>query len=123
MTEQQSQMTNNPVVGWTSAYFSNYPTVKFTKERRSVLVDRIKKRRYNFNHFDHQNIDYCAPFYLDNVLCVLTKDEWNSVMDEAYGDYPRGARLMPEDVIEREPINTVLYEKEKWEPKDGESNE
>lgn len=114
---------SNPVVGWTSAYFSNYPTVPFTKERRSVLVDRIKKRRYNFNHFDHQNIDYCAPFYSDNVLCVLTKDEWNSVMDEAYGDYPRGARLMPEDVIEREPINTVLYEKEKWEPKDGENNE
>lgn len=116
-------INNNPVIGWTSAYFSNYPTVAFTKERRSMLVDRIKKRRYNFNHFDHQNIDHCAPFYSDNVLCVLTKDEWNSVMDEAYKEYPRGARLMPEDVIERDPINTVLYEKIKWEPKDGEINE
>ena len=117
-------MTNtNAVIGWTSAYFSSYPTVPFTKERRSMLVDRIKKRKYNFNHFDHQNIDYCAPFYADEVLCVLTKQEWDSVMDEAYGEYPRGVRLMPEDVIEREPINTVLYEKIKWEPKDGESNE
>ena len=42
-------MTNtNPVIGWTSAYFSNYPTVPLTKERRSMLVDRIKKRKYNF---------------------------------------------------------------------------
>lgn len=113
----------NPVVGWTSAYFSNYPTTPFTKERRSMLVDRIKKRKYNFNFFDHQNIDYCAPFYADNVLCVLTKAEWDSVMDEAWADYPRGPRLMPEDIIERKPINSVLYEKEKWEPKDGENNE
>jgi hypothetical protein len=29
---------------------------------------------------------------------------------------------MPEDVIDREPINDVLYEKIKWEPKDGETN-
>ena len=43
-------------------------------------------------------------------------------MDEAWADYPRGPRLMPEDVINRKPINTVLYEKEKWEPKDGETN-
>ena len=112
----------NAVIGWTSAYFSNYPTVAFTKERRSMLVDRIKKRKYNFNHTDHQFIDYCAPFYADEVLCVLTKPEWDSVMDEAWADYPRGPRLMPEDVIERKPINSVLYEKEKFEPKDGESN-
>ena len=112
----------NPVVGWTSAYFSSYPTTPFTKERRSMLVDRIKKRKYNFNFFDHQNIDYCAPFYADNVICVLTKQEWDSVMDEAWADYPRGSRLMPEDVITRDPINSVLYEKEKWESKDGENN-
>jgi hypothetical protein len=54
---------------------------------------------------------------------VLTKQEWDSVMDEAWADYPRGARLMPEDEIDREPINSVLYEKEKWEPKDGDIDE
>ena len=112
----------NPVIGWTSAYFSDYPTVPFTEERRSMLVDRIKKRKYNFNYTDHQYLAYCAPFYADKVLCVLTKQEWDSVMDEAWADYPRGARLMPDDVIERKSINTVLYEKIKWEPKDGESN-
>ncbi len=112
----------NPVIGWTSAYFSDYPTVPFTKERRTMLVDRIKKRKYNFNHTDHQFLSYCAPFYADEVLCVLTKQEWDSVMDEAYGEYPRGARLMPEDVIDRKSINTVIYEKIKWEPKDGETN-
>ena len=94
-------MNNNikPVVGWTSAYLSPYKTVKFTADRRKTLVDRIKKRGYNFNHTDHSFLDYAAPFYEDNVLCVLTKQEWDSVMDEAYKEYPRGTRLMPEDVI------------------------
>ena len=116
-------MTNvTAVIGWTSAYFSSYPEVKFTKERREALIHRIKKRKYNFNYSDHQYLDYCAPFYADNTICILTKQEWDSVMDEAWADYPRGPRLMPEDVINRKPINTVLYEKEKWEPKDGEIN-
>ena len=105
-----------PVTGWTSAYFSSYSTTDFTNERRQALVDRIRKRKYNFNFFDHQNIDYCAPFYADEVICVLTKDQWNSVMDEAYRDEPFGPRLMPEDVIDRAPINGVIYEKEKFEP-------
>lgn len=116
-------MNASPVIGWTSAYWSGYPTVPFTQERKNMLIDRIKKRKYNFNHFDHCNLNYCAPFYADNVLCVLTKQEWDMVMDEAYKEYPRGARLMPEDVINRPEINTVIYEKEKWEPKDGEIDE
>ena len=116
-------MTNfNPVIGWVGAYFSSYPTTPFTKVRREALVHRIKKRRYSFNFFDHSNLDYAAPFYSDRVICILTKQEWDAVMDEAWGDYPRGARLMPEDVIDRKPINDVLYEKIKWEPKDGETN-
>ena len=111
----------NGVIGWTGAYFSNYPNTPFTEERRRPLVDRIKKRKYNFNYWDHCNLNYCAPFYDDNTYCILTKQEWDSVMDEAWADYPRGPRLMPEDVIDREPINGVLYEKKKWE-KDGEAN-
>ena len=43
-------------------------------------------------------------------------------MNEAYKDIPLGERLMPMDVIKRKPINSVLYEKEKFEPKDGETN-
>ena len=110
------------VTGWTSAYLSSYPTVKFTEERRRALIDRIRKRRYNFTHQAHQTLFYTAPFYSDNVLCVLTKQEWDSVMSEAYKDEPLGSRLMPEDVINRPAINSVLYEKQKFEPKEGEDN-
>lgn len=106
-----------PTVGWTSAFLSNYKTVQFTSDRRKSLVDRIKKRKYNFTHTDHQFLDYSAPFYEDEVVCVLTKQEWDDVMREAYKDEDLGPRLMPEDVINRSPINGVLYEKEKWEPK------
>lgn len=105
-----------PVVGWTSAYLSNYKAVQFTEDRRKALVERIKKRGYNFNFNDHQYLLYGAPFYEDNVVCVLTKQEWDSVMDEAYKEYPRGPRLTPEDVIDRYPINDVIYEKQKFEP-------
>jgi hypothetical protein len=117
-------MTNfNPVIGWTSAYLSSYPTVPFTEDRKRALVDRIRKRKYNFTHQSHQTLFYAAPFYEDNVICVLTKPQWDEVISEAYRDEPLGIRLMPEDVIERASINDVLYEKEKWEPKDGENNE
>ena len=106
------------VIGWTDAYLSAYPTVKFTQERRSTLVDRIRKRQYNFTHTDHCYLNYAAPFYEDEVICVLSKSEWDSVISDAYKDNPLGPRLMPEDVIDRKPIDGVLYEKIKWEPKE-----
>lgn len=104
----------NPVVGWTSAYLSNCPTVKYTNERKKALIDRIRKRKYNFTHSDHSYLDYAAPFYSDNVICVLTKAEWDEAMREAYKDEPFGPRLMPEDVIKTTPVDGVLYEKEKF---------
>ena len=104
------------VVGWTSSYLSPYKTVKFTEERKMALVDRLRKRRYNVTHTDHCFLDHSAPFYDDNVLCVLTKQEFDDVMNEAYKDEPLGPRLMPEDIIDRAPVNGVLYEKAKWEP-------
>lgn len=115
--------TNPVVVGWTSAYLSNHPTVPFTEERKQALVHRIRKRKYNFTHQAHQTLLYTAPFYSDNTICVLSKSEWDEVMSEAYQDESLGVRLMPEDIIEFEPIDDVLYEKKKWIPKEDESNE
>ena len=102
------------VVGWTSAYLSDYPEVSFTEERRKALIERIRKRRYNFTYESHQTLPYAAPFYSDKVHCVLTKAQWDSVMDETYKDLPCGARLMPMDVITDRPVNGVLYEKKKF---------
>ena len=111
------------VVGWVDAYLSDYSTVTLTDERRRALVERIRKRGYNFTYEAHQTVPYCAPFYKDKVLCVLTKAQWDSVMDEAYGDMPRGPRLMPMDVITRAPKNGVLYEKEKFQQEGDINNE
>ena len=101
------------VIGWTDAY-GDYPIAPFTDDRKKALVERIRKRRYNFTYQSHQTIPYCAPFYNDKAVCVLTKPQWDSVMAEAYGDMPLGARLMPMDVITTKPKNGVLYEKEKF---------
>ena len=110
------------VIGWTSAYDGKYPTVAFTADRKKALIERIRKRKYNFTHFDHEFLPYGCPFYDDEVLCVLTKSQWDSVMDEAYKDISYGPRLMPMDTITRPPRNGVLYEKEKFETREGYNN-
>ena len=101
------------VTGWTDAYGGAVPTVTFTAERKKALIERIKKRRYNFNHFDHEMLG-CAPVYDDKVMCVLTKSQFDDVMSEAYKDIPRGQRLLPQDVIDDKVVNGILYEKKKF---------
>ena len=108
------------VIGWSDAYGVSVPTVTFTSERKKALVERIKKRKYNFNHFDHEMLG-CAPVYDDKVMCVLTKSQFDDVMSEAYKDVPRGQRLLPQDVIDDKIIDGVLYEKKKFY-QEGEQN-
>lgn len=110
------------VVGWTSCYSGVCPVVTFTEDRKKALVERIRKRRYEFNHADHCFLPYCAPVYGDKSTCELTKAQWDSVMDEAYGDMRRGPRLLPQDAITRLPKNGVLYEKEKFEQEGDNGN-
>lgn len=109
------------VVGWSDAYGNAVPTVTFTAERKKALVERIRKRRYNFNHFDHEMLG-CAPVYDDKVMCVLTKAQFDDVMSEAYKEIPRGPRLLPQDVITTTTKNGVLYEKEKFAEEGGNNN-
>lgn len=108
------------VVGWTDAYGGAVPTVTFTTERKKALVERIRKRKYNFNHFDHEMLG-CAPVYDDKVMCVLTKPQFDEVMSEAYKDMPRGQRLLPHDVITRPLKNGILFEKDKF-AEEGDGN-
>lgn len=109
------------VIGWTDCYSGNCPVVAFTDDRKRALVERIRKRRYEFNYADHCFLPYCAPVYGDKTMCELTKSQWDSVMSEAYKDIPRGQRLLPQDVITRPAKNGVLFEKEKFE-QEGEQN-
>lgn len=113
----------NKVIGWTGAYTSNYPTALFTEERKCALVACIRHRHYNFTHFNHEFLDYCAPVYEDMKICILTKPQFDEVMSEAYAEINLGARLMPMDTIKRPPIDGVLYERKDYEPKDGENDE
>ena len=102
------------VVGWCDLYGNTVPTATFTSERRKALVERIRKRRYNFNHQDYCFLPYCSPVYNDKTTCELTKAQWDSVMDEAYGDIRRGQRLLPQDIITQPAKNGILFEKEKF---------
>ena len=104
------------LLGWTSAYTSGYKPEPFTEVHKKLLVECIKHRHYNFNHTDHMFLDYAAPFYDSGKICVLTKAEWDEVMNIAYTSLIRGARLMPEDTIKRLPIEHVLYERKEDEP-------
>lgn len=106
------------VIGWTSLYDDVYPATSFTPERKKALAERIRKRGYNFTHFDHEMMPYCIPVYSDKVVCKLSKSQLDSAMNEAYKETPIGARLMPMDVISSKPVNGILYEKDKFVPKE-----
>jgi hypothetical protein len=108
-------------IGWCDAYGGAVPTSTFTKEKEKALIERIKKRRYNFNHADHEFLPFASPVFNDKTTCILTKAQWDKVMSEAYKDVPRGQRLMPQDVITRPAKGGILYEKEKFEL-EGERN-
>lgn len=110
------------VIGWTDCYSGTCPVVHFTEDRKKALVERIRKRKYNFNHTDHSFLPYCCPVYSDKVMCELTKPQWDSMMAEAYKDIPRGQRLLPQDVITNTPKNGILYEKEKFQQEGGDNN-
>ena len=102
------------VVGWTDCYSGIYPVVAFTEDRKKALVERIRKRKYNFNHADHCFLQYCCPVYEDKVVCELNKAQWDGVMSEAYKDMLRGQRLLPIDAIDDKPVSGILYEKKKF---------
>jgi hypothetical protein len=109
------------VIGWCDAYGNAVPAVTFTTERRKALIERLRKRRYNFNHFDHEMLG-CAPVYDDKVMCVLSKSQFDDVMSDAYKDIPRGQRLLPQDVITKPAKDGVLYEKDKFTENGGDNN-
>lgn len=102
------------VVGWTSCYEGVLPVVTFTEDRKKALVERIRKRRYVFNHQDHCFLPFCCPVYGDGVICELNKAQFDSVMAEAYKEIPLGQRLLPQDVLTTPIKNGILYEKEKF---------
>ena len=108
------------VVGWCDLYGNVVPTVTFTSERRKALVERIRKRKYNFNYQDYCFLPYCAPVYDDKVVCELNKAQWDNVMKEAYKDIPLGPRLLPQDALANTVINGVLIEKDKFKDLFGE---
>ena len=107
------------VIGWVSAYLNNYPEAEFTEERRKALIERIRKREYNFTYEAHQTLPYAAPFYSDKKYCLLTKPQWDETFAEAYRDNPRGTRKLLMDVITSPPKNDVLFEKKKFDTEGG----
>lgn len=106
------------VIGWCGAWDGIVPTSTLTKEKEKALIERIRKRKYNFNQFDHEMLPYASPVFNDKTTCILNKAQWDKVMAEAYRDIPLGQRLMPQDVITRPAKNGILYEKEKFEEGD-----
>ena len=110
---------NQSVIGWTDTYNNNLQIVSFTASHQKALVERIRKRRYNFTFNNYQCLPYCCPVFQDNTTCILNKQQFDNVMEEAWKDIPWGARLMPMDVITTPVKNGILFEKEKFMNKEG----
>lgn len=110
------------VIGWTDTYNNNLTSVPFTEDRKRAFVERIRKRRYSFTFDNYQYLPYCCPVFDDGAICVLTKQQFDQVMAEAWKDMPRGVRLMPMDAITIPAKNGVLYEKSKFMNKEDNLN-
>lgn len=110
------------VIGWTDTYGSGLQTVSFTEERKKALVERIRKRKYDFGYDAYQFVPYCCPVYEDGTICLLSKQQFDDVMQEAWKDMHKKHRLLPMDVITTPAKNGILYEKPKYEPKEGNDN-
>jgi hypothetical protein len=113
------------VVGWTDTYTSKLPTTPFSAPRKQALVERIRKRGYDFNFNDYQFLSYCCPAYEDGKICILNKCQFDDVMNEAWKDMHRTQRLLPIDIINDEPIDGILFEKNKFKEQfmESENNE
>jgi hypothetical protein len=109
------------VVGWCDMYNNGRKIVSYTEDHKKALVERVRKRRYNFNFNDAQYLPYCCPVYDDGTICMLTKQQFDAAMAEAWKDMPLGARLMPMDVITIKKNNT-LFEKQKFADKEEDGN-
>lgn len=101
------------VIGWVGAHTSPYQETTFTNERRQALVECIRNRRYNFNYNDHISLPFCAPLYEDELLCILDRKQWDSVMNKAYFEIDYGPRLLPMDILEGSFRDPVLYEEKR----------
>lgn len=100
------------VVAWTSCYEDRYPTVTFTPERQKALVERVKRRGYNFS-YQMFLTPYTTPVYDDGCKTLLTKSEWDNVLAVAYGDSKMPPRCTPMDVLTVKK-HEALWEKEKF---------
>ena len=109
------------VVGWCDMYNNGRKVAAYNEEHKKALVERIRQRRYNFNFNDAQYLPYCCPVYDDGTICMLTKQQFDAAMAEAWKDMPLGARLMPMDVITIKKNNT-LFEKQKFADKEDNTN-
>lgn len=110
------------VIGWCSAYGTQYQQKTFTPERRMALVECMRKRKYSFGHTDHSFLPYCAPVYNDKTICVLNKLQWDGIIAEVYKDMPKAPRKLPMDVITTPAKNEILFEKEKYMKMEDYSN-
>lgn len=108
---KNSENYMSEVIGWVNPYETQYESKSFGDEQRQALVEIIRKRHYFFTYSDHLYLPYCAPFYKGNYYCELTKQQFDSVMDDVYSVIKKTGRLTPMDALKHPPKNTVLYEK------------
>lgn len=108
------------VVGWIDTYGKiTLPVASLTDDRKRALIERIRKRKYNFGYNEYQYLPYCQPVYDDGMVCMMTKQQFENIMDEAWKDMRINRRLLPMDAITIPVKNGVLYEKEKFMNKES----
>lgn len=77
------------VIGWTN--YDNYQIPYYDKTigfaERNAIIDEIRKNRYLFSGWDHQESwENCVPILNDGKKRCFSQRGWGGVMAEAYGE-------------------------------------
>lgn len=109
------------LIGWTSAYVTDYKELPLTKEREQAIVEVVRRRHYDFTYNDMCYLPYCCPIFEDKTISMPNRSQWEQIMSKVYSNIARTHRLIPSDAIKRQPIEDIIYENKNDEPQEENS--
>ncbi len=74
------------VVGWV-CYDDNFPEGDNGWAARNAIIDDIRKNKYDFTGWHHQEGYNCTPLLNDGKKYCYSQRGWGDVMAEAHGDF------------------------------------
>ena len=106
------------VIGWTYYDDTSYPDLDINNAKHTAVVEEIRKHKYLFSGYSHQERFGCVPVFNDGSMGTWSQRGWGAVMAEAYGDeglyaYSIYAFELKDELIPKDYVDDSLIEDSK----------